>query len=81
AAGGLIVWSFLRYERRVAARGGMPLIDLTLIADAAFIRGLAAVFCFFFANQSFYLVMTLYMQMALEIAPLPAGLAVLPLAL
>ena len=30
-------------------------------------RGLGAVFCFFFANQSFYLVMTLYMQMALQI--------------
>jgi len=81
AAGGVIVWLFLRFERRVAARGGMPLIDLGLIADRAFMRGLGAVFCFFFANQSFYLVTTLYMQMQLDIRPLQAGLVFLPLAL
>ncbi|ABD09317.1 Major facilitator superfamily MFS_1 [Rhodopseudomonas palustris HaA2] len=81
AAGVAIVLIFLRYERGVAARGGMPLIDLALLADSAFMRGLGAVFCFFFANQSFYLVVTLYMQMVLEIPPLPAGLVFLPLAL
>ncbi|MFC0238962.1 MFS transporter [Rhodopseudomonas telluris] len=81
AGGGAIVALFLRYERALAARGGMPLIDLGLLADPAFMRGLGAVFCFFFANQSFYLVITLYMQMALQIPPLPAGLVFLPLAL
>ncbi|MGP9813953.1 MFS transporter [Rhodopseudomonas sp. NSM] len=81
-AGGVgIVLIFLRYERAVAARGGMPLVDLGLLADPAFVRGLGAVFCFFFANQSFYLVVTLYMQMVLEIPPLQAGLVFLPLAL
>jgi MFS family permease len=81
AGGGAIIWVFLRYERGVAARGGMPLIDLGLIADPAFMRGLGAVFCFFFANQSFYLVTTLYMQMVLKIPPLQAGMVFLPLAL
>ncbi|WP_322515424.1 MFS transporter [Rhodopseudomonas palustris] len=81
-AGGVgIVLLFVRYERALAARGGMPLIDLTLLADPAFMRGLGAVFCFFFANQSFYLVVTLYMQMVLKIPPLQAGLVFLPLAL
>lgn len=79
---GLVVMAaFLRLERRVAARGGMPLIDVALLDDAAFIRGLGAVFCFFFANLSFYLVMTLFMQNELKIAPLHAGLVFLPLAL
>ena len=59
----------------------MPLIDLALLSDAAFMRGLVAVFFFFFANLSFYLVMTLFMQRTLQIPPLQAGLVFLPLAL
>ena len=59
----------------------MPLIDLALLSDAAFMRGLCAAFCFFFANLSFYLVMTMFMQKALQIPPLQAGLVFVPLAL
>jgi predicted MFS family arabinose efflux permease len=44
-------------------------------------RGLAAVFSFFFANLSFYLIMTMFMQQALHIPPLQAGLVFIPLAL
>jgi predicted MFS family arabinose efflux permease len=44
-------------------------------------RGLIAVFFFFFANLSFYLVMTMFMQQALKIPPLEAGMVFLPLAL
>ena len=53
AAGVAVIASFLRLERAVARRGGMPLIDLALLSDRAFVRGLAAVFFFFFANLSF----------------------------
>ncbi|MEH2586567.1 MFS transporter [Bradyrhizobium sp. AZCC 1721] len=81
AVGLAIIAAFLRLERAVACRGGMPLIDLSLLSDAAFMRGLAAVFSFFFANLSFYLVMTIYMQKGLHIPPLQAGLVFLPLAL
>jgi len=81
AVGAVIIAAFLKLERAVARRGGMPLIDLSLLADKAFMRGLAAVFFFFFANLSFYLVMTIYMQKGLHIPPLQAGLVFLPLAL
>jgi MFS family permease len=81
AAGVAIVAAFLRLERVVASRGGMPLIDLVLLSDAAFMRGLCAAFFFFFANLSFYLVMTLFMQRVLQIPPLQAGVVFLPLAL
>ena len=77
ATGVAIVAAFLRLERAVASRGGMPLIDLALLSDAAFIRGLYAVFFFFFANLSFYLVMTMFMQRGLHILPLQAGLVFL----
>jgi hypothetical protein len=39
------------------------------------------VFFFFFANLSFYLVMTMFMQQVLHIPPLQAGLVFVPLAL
>ena len=81
AAGVAIIAGFLRLERSVAARGGMPLIDLALLSDPAFLRGLSAAFFFFFANLSFYLVMTMFMQTALHVPPLQAGLVFVPLAL
>ena len=81
ALGLAIVAGFLRLERAVARGGGMPLIDLSLLSDRAFMRGLYAAFSFFFANLSFYLVMTIFMQQALQIAPLRAGLVLVPLAL
>ena len=81
AAGVGIIATFLRLERAVAGRGGMPLVDLALLADRAFMRGLYAAFFFFFANLSFYLVVTMFMQKALRIPPLQAGLVFVPLAL
>ena len=81
AAGVAILAAFLRLERAVARRGGMPLIELSLLSDAAFMRGLVAAFFFFFANLSFYLVMTMFMQKVLRIPPLSAGLVFVPLAL
>lgn len=79
--GAAIVAGFFRLERVVAGKDGLPLIDLALLADPAFTRGLAATFLFFFANLSFYLVMTLFMQSGLGIAPVNAGLALMPLAI
>jgi len=72
---------FVRLERLVERRGGMPLIDLALLSDVSFMRGLGAAFFFFFANLSFYLVMTLFMQRALLIPPLQGGIVFLPMAL
>ncbi len=81
AAGVAVIAGFVRFERGVAQRGGMPLVDLALFDDRAFMRGLGAVFFFFFANLSFYLVMTLFMQTTLHFTPLQSGAAVVPLAL
>src|SRR5262249_16065570 len=79
--GAAVIVAFPGFERRIAARGGMPLIDLALLADKAFLRGLGAAFFFFLANLSFYFVMTMFMQKELRIAPLAAGLVFVPLAL
>jgi predicted MFS family arabinose efflux permease len=79
AAGVGVIAAWLRLERHVASRGGMPLIDLALLSDSAFMRGLCAVFFFFLANLSFYLVMTMFLQNGLHIPPLGAGAVFLPL--
>ncbi len=81
AAGAVIIAAFPNHERNVARRGGMPLIDITLLSDSRFMRGLFAAFFFFLANLSFYFVMTVFMQKALRIPPLQAGLVFVPLAL
>jgi MFS family permease len=81
AAGVAIVAAFVRLERAIEKSGGMPLIDLSLLSDRSFMRGLAAAFFFFFANLSFYLIMTMFMQTALQIPPIKAGLVFVPLAL
>jgi MFS family permease len=81
AGGVAIIAAFLRLEHAVERRGGMPLIDLALLSDSAFMRGLCATFLFFFANLSFYLVMTMFMQRGLHIPPLQAGMVFVPLAL
>jgi len=71
-----------RIERWVEhCRGGLPLLHLDLLRDRGFALGLAAVFCFTFANLSFYLVMMLYLQLGLGLPALQAGSVVLPLAL
>ena len=81
ALGVAIVAALPRLERRMAARGSTPLVDLALMADKTFLCGLCAAFFFFFANLSFYLIMTLYLQKTLAIAPLDAGLVFVPLTL
>ena len=72
---------FLAWERQTERKGGQPLIDLALLSDRGFLRGLLAALCFFEANMSFYLVLTLFLQNGLGLAPFEAGLIVLPLAL
>jgi EmrB/QacA subfamily drug resistance transporter len=81
AAGAGLIVVFLRLEQAIGRRGGMPLIDLALLQDRVFLRGLATVFAFQFGNIAYYLVITLFMQVRLGFSPLRSGLAVVPLAL
>ena len=43
-AGVVLIAGFVKLERVVESRGGMPLINLTLLSDKAFMRGLGAAF-------------------------------------
>jgi len=68
------------WERRLARRGGEPLLDLPLFRDRAFSAGLLVNFGLVFFFGSFMFVLTLLLQAGLGQSPLRAGVEALPLA-
>jgi EmrB/QacA subfamily drug resistance transporter len=72
-----LVALFLRYEAYLGARGGMPLVDLTLFAIPSFRRGVLVATLFFFTT-SFYFLFGLYQQEGRGLDPLHTGLAIAP---
>ncbi len=70
----------LGWERRLARRGGEPLLDLPLFRDRAFSAGLGVNFALVFFFGSFMFVLTLLLQAGLGQPPLHAGLEAGPLA-
>jgi EmrB/QacA subfamily drug resistance transporter len=74
-----LMWPLERWVEH--HRKGLPLVHLALLQDSSFTTSLLAVFFFTFANISFYLVITLYMQLGLHFSPLQSGSVVLPLAI
>ena len=81
AFGAGILVAFVHLERRTEQAGRTPLIDLDLLGDKRFVLGIAATACFFMANISVYLVVTLFLQGGLGWSALDAGSSVVPLAL
>ena len=62
AFGAAVLIGFPALERRTERSGRTPLIDLDLLDDKRFVLGIAATACFFMANISVYLVVTLFLQ-------------------
>ena len=73
AAGIAVLCGFVRLQRAIEQRGGMPLIDLALLEDRVFVAGMSATFCFFLGNLSFYFGSTLYIQNGLGYSPFDAA--------
>lgn len=72
----LAAW-FLWYEDRLSRRGGMPLVDVGLLAIPSFSRGVLVGTLFFFTT-AFYFLFGIYEQEGLGVAPLQTGLAIVP---
>lgn len=70
---------FVRFEARLGARGGDPLVTLSLFRNRGFAAGLVMALAFYMLS-SFYLTFAVYQQNGLNRSPLEAGLAVLPFA-
>lgn len=73
-----VLAAFVRYERGLSRRGGVPLIEMSLFANRRFVTGVSAVFLFFSAISSFFLSLTMLLQFGLALSPLAAGAVFTP---
>ncbi|AZM51276.1 MFS transporter [Streptomyces sp. WAC 01529] len=71
--------AFVAWERRLARRGGSPLVVLSLFSRRSFAGGQGVQLLFGLASGVFFLAWTLYLQLGLGFSPLRAGLSGMPL--
>jgi EmrB/QacA subfamily drug resistance transporter len=71
--------AFVRFEARLAAQGGDPLVTLSLFRHSRFAAGLLMALAFYMLS-SFYLTFAVYLQSGLHRSPIEAGIATLPFA-
>ncbi len=74
AAAPVLLALFVADQRRLARRGGTPLLDFSLFADRSFSAGLVTQVCFWAGQASFFVVLALYLQEGRGMRPLSAGL-------
>ncbi len=71
---------FVAWERRLAVRGGSPLVDPALFRQRGFTAGTAIALVFFAGNAGLFFVLALQLQNGMGYSPLAAGLTFAPLA-
>jgi MFS family permease len=72
---------FVRYEKLLLARGGVPIIDMSLFRNSSFALGVVAISLFYSAISSFFLSLTILLQAGLALSPVAAGAVFTPSAL
>lgn len=77
-AGVAVLAGFVAYERQVAARGGSPLLEVSLFRFRSVQGGLLVQLLFFVPAMGFFLVYMLFLQVGLGASPMRAGLMMLP---
>ena len=80
-AAALTLWVWVRWERRYAARGGEPLVDLALFGYRSYRNGIIVSGGVFLGVTSTFVVVALFLQTGLGTGALIAGLIGLPNAL
>lgn len=73
----LLAWLFLRYETRLARAGGAPLLDPAALRAPGLGRALL-IALLFYSIGSFFQLLSVYLQDALHMTALQAGLVFLP---
>jgi EmrB/QacA subfamily drug resistance transporter len=66
--------AFAAQQRRLAARGGAPLVPVALVRSRAFAATLATQLAFWCGQASYFLVLALYLQQGRGLGALDAGL-------
>ncbi|UJH78078.1 MFS transporter (plasmid) [Burkholderia cenocepacia] len=72
-----LAWGFWRYERRLGSRGGAPLLDPTALRAPGLGRALL-IALLLYSIGTFFLLFSVYLQNALHVDALSAGLVFLP---
>jgi EmrB/QacA subfamily drug resistance transporter len=73
--------AFVAHQRRLADRGGSPLVHPELFRERPFTVGLFGAIVFYAGMASFFLVLALYLQDGRGLDPLGSGLVFTPLAI
>ena len=73
-----VLAAFILVERRTAARGGAPLLDVRLFAERAFSVGLVLSFLVY-ASAAFFFSYAVYLQSGLHWNALAAGVGIVPI--
>lgn len=81
AAGLAVLAAFLAYEQAVTRRGGEPVLDPALLSVRPFTAGLAGSMLFFGGLASFFLVLSIYLQIGTGRSAWETGLVILPYAI
>ncbi len=71
----------LVYEKRLPARGGQPMLDLTLFQNRAYSTGITVIVGVMTFYSGFLFCMTMFLQFGLGLSPLQAGLTFGPMGL
>jgi MFS family permease len=79
--GGAVLWLFLKWEIRVIARGGEPLIDLARIRNPVLRGGLIAFFFQYFLQGGLFFAVPLFLSVALGLSAIETGVRLLPLSI
>ena len=74
----VLVWLWVRWERRYAARGGAPMVDMGLFGYRSFRNGMLVSGTMFLGVASSFAVLALFLQNGLGVAAIAVGLVGLP---
>lgn len=72
---------FVFYERRVASRGGFPLVNLKLFKQRSFSVGFPLALLFFSTNGGLFYLIAIFFQRGLGFTPLASGLTFTPISI
>lgn len=75
----LLIWLFLRWEARVVARSGDPLVDPGMLRNQQLTGGLTMFFFQYLVQMGVFFVVPLYLSVALGLSALETGARLLPL--
>ncbi len=75
----LVIWVFFRWEARVDARGGEPLVRPSMLQNKQLTGGLTMFFFQFLVQGGFFFVVPLFLSVCLGLSALETGVKLLPL--